>query len=94
MCGFSRAFILGEGSFAYQDRIILGREMRIRCAQRCFACLPNRGVMEGAAQRYEPSAGLLTRLGAWPTTRLAAPWWEAVPVWMPFLGTEWDGQAD
>ena len=32
-------------------------------------------------------------LGAWPTTRLAAPWWEAAPVWMPFLRTEWDGQA-
>ena len=35
--------------------------------------------------RKKPSLG---RLGAWPTTRLAAPWWEAVPVWMPFLGTE------
>ena len=37
--------------------------------------------------------GITGSLGAWPTTRLAAPWWEAVPVWMPFLGTEWDGQA-
>ena len=32
-------------------------------------------------------------LGAWPETRLAALWWEIVPVWRPFFGTEWDGQA-
>jgi len=39
------------------------------------------------------AAGHRERLGAWPTTRLATPWWETVPVWMPFLGTERDGQA-
>ena len=45
------------------------------------------GRFEGALE------GLYSGLGAWPTTRLAAPWWEAVPVWMPFFRTEWDGQA-